>query len=51
MRKYYSQPEINIRPYSSVQGIVLTIDTSDPEGSGSNTDNGLDNDDEYDIFG
>ncbi len=51
MKKYYSQPEIEVRSYSSVQGYVLTIDTSDPEGSGSNTDNGLDNDDKYDIFG
>lgn len=49
MKKYYSQPEVEIREYAYFQ-CVHTLDTSDPEGSGSNGDNGLDNDDEYDIF-
>lgn len=50
MKKYYSQPELEIREYAYFQS-VHTLDTSDPEGSGSNGDNGLDDDDKYDIFG
>ena len=46
----YSQPEIEVREYKYFQS-VHTLDTSDPEGSDSNKDNGLDNDDKYDIFG
>ncbi len=52
MKKYYSQPEVEIRQYYSVQGSVLTLDTSTPEtGDNANGGNGLEDDDLYDIFG
>lgn len=47
MKKYYSEPELEIRSYTLCQGTVLT--TSTPEiGDGSGTD--LGDDDKYDVF-
>lgn len=46
MKKYYSEPELEIRKYEFVEGSVLTA--SQPE---TDTDNNLNDDDEYDIFG
>lgn len=45
MKKFYSEPELEIREYSYVEGLVLTA--SQP---GTDTDNSLENDDIYDIF-
>lgn len=45
MKKFYSEPELEIREYSYVEGSVLTA--SQP---GTDTDNSLENDDIYDIF-
>lgn len=45
MKKYYTQPELEIRKYVFIEGSVLT--TSQPE---VDTDNNLNDDDEYDIF-
>lgn len=47
MRKYYSEPELEIREYSVLQGKVLTA--SYPE-NGDNNNNSLYDDDKYDIF-
>lgn len=47
MKKYYSQPEVEIREYTFVQS-VHTLDTSTPE---TEKNNGLEDDDLYDIFG
>lgn len=49
MRKYYSEPELEIRKYSFVQGKVLT--TSYPETGGSDGGHSLEDGDDYDIFG
>lgn len=46
MKKFYSEPELEIREYSFVEGSVLTA--SQPE---VDTDNSLTDTDEYDIFG
>lgn len=46
MKKFYTEPEVEIREYLYAQGSVLT--TSQPE---VDTDNSLTDDDEYDIFG
>lgn len=46
MKKYYSEPEVGIREYLFVEGSVLTA--SQPE---TDTNNNLNDDDEYDIFG
>lgn len=48
MRKYYSEPEIEIRKYSLFQGDVLTVST--PEIGGGNESPDLGDDDEYDPF-
>ncbi|MFR5874859.1 MAG: hypothetical protein ACLUFN_00055 [Eubacterium sp.] len=48
MRKFYSEPELEIRKYSVIQGNVLTA--SYPEAGGSDGDNTLDDDDLHDIF-
>lgn len=45
MRKFYSEPDVEIRKYS-VTSRLLT--TSDPE---NNEDNDLNTDDNYDYFG
>ena len=46
MKKIYTQPELEIRKYDFSDGSVLTA--SNPE---IDTDNSLDDDDIYDIFG
>lgn len=46
MRKVYSELEFEIREYSYYEESILT--TSQPE---VDTDNNLNDDDEYDIFG
>lgn len=46
MKRFYSEPEMDIRVYSFVEGSVLTA--SKPE---VDTDNNLNDDDIYDIFG
>lgn len=48
MRKYYSEPEIEIRTYSLFQGDVLTVSTPETGGGDENPD--LGDDDEYDPF-
>ncbi len=50
MKKYYSQPEVEIREYTFVQS-VHTLDTSTPETGDDKGNNGLEDDDLYDIFG
>lgn len=45
VKKYYSEPLAEIREYVYIEGSVLTA--SQPE---TQPDNGLDNDDIYDIF-
>lgn len=46
MKKFYSEPELEIREYAFVKGSVLT--TSTPE---VDTENNLNDDDLFDIFG
>lgn len=49
MKKFYSQPELELREYSFAKSSVLTA--SDPE---TNTENNLGNEDNFnlnDIFG
>lgn len=48
MRKYYSEPELEIRNYSLFQGTVLT--TSTPESGDGNEEVDLGDDDVYDPF-
>lgn len=49
MRKFYLEPELEIRKFAIIQGKVLT--TSTPETGGNNKDNTLNDDDEFNIFG
>ncbi|WP_294954706.1 hypothetical protein [uncultured Eubacterium sp.] len=46
MKKFYTEPELEIRKYSLSGNVVMTI--SNPEG---NDNNDLNKDDDYNLFG
>lgn len=48
MKKYYSEPELEIRNYALFQGDVLTVSTPEVGGGGENPD--LNDGDDYDPF-
>lgn len=49
MKKYYSEPELEVRNYSLFQGTVLTVSTPET-GGGNESDRDLTDDDVYDPF-
>ena len=49
MKKYYSEPELQIRSFASIQGTVLTTSYVEVGGKGDNN-GGLTDGDDYDIF-
>ena len=49
MKKYYSEPELQIRSFASIQGTVLTTSYVEEGGKGDNKGVHTDGDD-YDIF-
>ncbi len=49
MKKYYSEPELQIKNFASIQGTVLTTSYPEDGGKGGNT-GGLSDGDDYDIF-
>lgn len=49
MKKYYSQPDLEIRKYSVLDGSVLTISTPEVGGGGEEPD--LNDEDIYNPFG
>ena len=48
MKKYYSEPELQIRNFASIQGTVLTTSYVEEGGKGDNK-GGLSDGDDYDI--
>jgi hypothetical protein len=49
LRKYYSEPELEVKSYQNVQGLVLTIST--PEVGGGSETPDLGDEDLYNPFG